>query len=56
MILIQFYHMQYPCLNCAPKNLKFRMFEYLIIQTKFQQNENKLNLEINNKSVKLETK
>jgi hypothetical protein len=36
MILVQFYHMQDPCLNCAPKNLKFRMFVCLIIQTKFQ--------------------
>jgi hypothetical protein len=36
MILVQFYNIQDPCLNCAPKNQKFRMFVYLLVQTKFQ--------------------
>jgi hypothetical protein len=34
--LVQFYHLQDPCLNCASKNQKFRMFVYLLVQTKFQ--------------------
>jgi hypothetical protein len=37
MILVQFYHMQDPCLNCALKNKKIRIFVYLLVQTKFQQ-------------------